>query len=53
MYKFTSKTLLSELPKKDMNAVNLAYNTAYESNFHSSLRLGCCITSSKGCVLRG
>ena len=39
MYQLNTITPIHNIPNKDMRAVNEALNTAYESNFHSSLRL--------------
>jgi hypothetical protein len=50
-YTLKSQTPLNEISNKDQHFLNIAYNTAYDSNFQSSLRLGCCISTAKGCVL--
>ena len=47
MYHLNTITPIHDIPNKDIRAVNEALNTAYESNFHSSLRLGACIKNKK------
>ena len=47
LYTITNIVPIHEIPTKDMRAINGALNTAYKSNFHSSLRLGACIAHKK------
>ena len=52
-FTLTSTTPLSQISGKDRKAINIAYESAFTSDFRSSLQLGACIRHSKGYVLWG
>ena len=52
-YTLTSITPLDQISGKDRKSIDLAYESAFTSDFKSSLRLGACINHAKGYVLRG
>ena len=52
-YTLTSTIPLSQISGKDRKSINIAYESAFTSDFRSSLKLGACIRHPKGYVLRG
>ena len=52
-YILTSIIPLTKISGKDRKSINLAYESAFTSDFKSSLRLGACINHAKGYVLWG
>ena len=52
-YILSSITPLDKISHRDQKSLNVAYESAFTSDFNSSLRLGACIKHAKGYVLRG
>ena len=46
-YRLKKITPLTDLPKKDLHALNIAVDQAYLSTFRFSLRLGACLQGKK------